>query len=68
MTKLAAIADRIKSKKAAHDAKADEWAQRLDAIEQREPQAFAAGDAVLAEREQDLAVMESEMRQLSNLK
>ena len=67
LSKLGAIADRIKSKKAAHDAKADEWATRLDALEQREPDAFAIGDAVLGEREADLAEMESTMRTLSNL-
>src|ERR1700726_4981322 len=67
VSKLSEIADRIKTKKAAHDTKADEWAARLDEIERREPHAFAAGDAVIAEREADLAQMESTMRTLSNL-
>ena len=67
MSKLGAIADRIKAKKEAHDAKADEWASRLDAIDQREPHAFAIGDAVIAERDADLAEMEATMRTLSNL-
>ena len=67
MTKLSAIADRIKAKKAMHDAKADEWAARLDALDKREPQAFAVGDAVIAERETDLAGMEQDLRTLSNL-
>jgi hypothetical protein len=67
MSKLADIADRIKTKKETHDRKADEWARRLDAIDRREPQAFAAGDAVIAERDADLSEMENTMRQLSNL-
>lgn len=67
MSKLGAIADRMKAKKVAHDAKADEWAARLDAIDQREPHAFAIGDAVIAERDADLAEMEATMRTLSNL-
>lgn len=67
MSKLSAIADRIATKKQKHDAKADEWAARLDGLDAREPQAFAVGDAVVAEREQDMAQFESDMRQLSNL-
>lgn len=67
MSKLGAIADRIAAKKAAHDAKADEWGARLDALDGREPEAFAIGDAVIAEREGDLAEMERTMRSLSNL-
>lgn len=67
LSKLGSIAERITAKKAAHDAKADEWALRLDAIDQREPAAFAIGDAVIDERETDLADMEREMRTLSNL-
>jgi hypothetical protein len=67
VSKLAAMADRIASKKAAHDRKADEWAARLDALEKQEPLAFAAGDAVIAEREADVAQMEATMRSLSNL-
>ena len=67
MSKLADIADRIKTKKESHERKADDWARRLDAIDRREPQAFAAGDAVIAERDADLSEMENTMRQLSNL-
>jgi hypothetical protein len=67
MTKLSAIADRIKAKKAGHDKKADEWAARLDALDKREPEAFAVGDAVIAEREADLSGMEQDLRTLSNL-
>jgi hypothetical protein len=67
VSKLAAIADRIKEKKLAYDKKADEWAQRLDALERREPDAFAVGDSVVSERETDLSDMESTMKAISNL-
>ncbi len=67
MTKLSMIGDRIAAKMKAHNEKADEWARRLDAIDQREPQAFAVGDAVIAEREGDIRQFESDMKQLSNL-
>jgi hypothetical protein len=67
MSKLSEVASRIKQKKAAYDAKADEWGRRLDALDRREPEAFAVGDAVVAEREMDLKSMESDLRQLSNL-
>ena len=67
MSKLGSIADRIKMKKEAHDKKADEWAARLDAIDKREPAAFAISDAVIDERDADLKEMEDTMRTLSNL-
>ena len=67
MSKLAAIGDRIAAKKAAHDRKADEWAKRLDAVDQREKDAFAIGEAVIIERETDLTELESTVRTLSNL-
>lgn len=67
VSKLGAIAERIAAKKAAHDAKADEWALRLDGLDRREPDAFAIGDAVIEEREADLSDMERSMRQLGNL-
>lgn len=67
VSKLAAVADRIKTKKEAYDAKGDEWAVRLDALDKREPEAFAAGDAVVSERESDLAEMEATMKAISNL-
>lgn len=67
MGKLGDTAARIAQKKAAHDAKAEEWANRLNAMDKREPEAFAVGDAVVSEREQDLSEMEKDLRQLSNL-
>jgi hypothetical protein len=66
-SRLAEIADRIARKRAEHNAKADEWAKRLDAIDKAEPAAFAAGDAVMSEREADVRQFEDTIRQLSNL-
>src|SRR5882762_200989 len=67
LSKLGEIGERIAAKKAAHDLKADEWADRLNKLDAREPEAFAIGDAVISERETDLADMERSMRTLSNL-
>lgn len=67
LSKLGEIGLRIAAKKEAHDRKADELAARLDAIDKREPAAFAIGDAVIEEREMDLRDMERSMRALSNL-
>jgi len=67
VSKLGEIGERIAAKKAAHDRKADEWADRLNKLDAREPEAFAIGDAVISERETDLADMERSMRTLSNL-
>lgn len=67
MASLASIAERIKEKKIAHAAKADEWAKRLDEVDKREPDAFKIGDAAVAEREQDLTSLENDLRVLSNL-
>src|SRR5579862_7762625 len=54
MASLGSISDRIKAKKAAHQAKADEWAAELDHMDQLEPELFAAGDAAVAERAADM--------------
>lgn len=67
MSKMESIADRIATKKLAHDAKADEWAKRLDALDAKEPLAFAHGDSVIAEREYDLAQFDKTIRTISNL-
>lgn len=67
MATLGSIGDRIAAKRAAHNAKAEEWAKRLDAVDALEPRAFAVGDAAVAEREQDLRQFESDMKVLSNL-
>lgn len=67
VTKLSAIGERIAAKKKAHDAKAEEWAKRLDALDTLEPRAFAIGDAAVAEREGDIKQFESDMKALSNL-
>lgn len=64
---LGSIGDRIAAKKAKHAAKAEEWALRLDRLDEIEPQAFAMGDAAVAEREEDIAQFEKDIRGLSNL-
>lgn len=67
MTTMGAIGQRIAAKKAKHDAKAEEWAVRLDKLDEIEPQAFSIGDAAVAEREADMSQFESDMKVLSNL-
>jgi hypothetical protein len=67
VSKLAEAVAGIAERKAAHDAKGEEWMSRLDKIKAREPEAFLIGDAVLDERETDLKDMEDSMRQLGNL-
>lgn len=67
MANLSDIADRIKAKKEAYVAKADEWARRLDALDHKEPEAFAAGDAAVAWQEKEINDMESMVKGLSNL-
>lgn len=66
MASLAAVSDRIKAKKLAYAAKAEGWAARLDALDAREPEAFAATEAALALNETDLSGMEADMRALTN--
>ena len=66
MATLSAVAARIKAKKIAHQAKADQIAARLDALDQLEPHAFAAIEHSISGMETDLGDMESEIRALSN--
>lgn len=66
MASLASVADRIKTKKANYAAKAEGWAARLDALDKREPDAFAATDAAVTAYESDLSGMEADMRALTN--
>lgn len=66
MSSLASVADRIKAKKALHASKAEEWAARLDKLDQLEPEAFASTDASIAALEGDLGGMEADMRALTN--
>lgn len=64
MATLSAMAERIAQKKAVHQAKADEWSKRLDAIDKVEPAMFAAGDEVVAAAEEDIAGFEQEMKDI----
>lgn len=67
MSKLAAVAERMAKKRAEHDAHADRFMAKLDAIDKAEPAAIARGEAFLAEREADMREFEDTLRQLSNL-
>jgi hypothetical protein len=67
VSKLAEAVAAIKDKKLAHDAKGQEWMDRLAKITEREVEAYAIGDAVVNEREADLREMEATMRELGNL-
>ncbi len=66
MATLSAVAERIKQKQAAHQAKADQISKRLDALDQAEPAAFASLEYSIGSMEVDLSSMESEVRALSN--
>lgn len=67
MGKLNAVAERIKAKHEVYGRKADDWNDRLDQLDRREPDAFAMGDAAIEEKEVELGDMESMVRGLSNL-
>ena len=64
---LGGVLARMQEKKAQHNMVAADWASRLDQLDKREPAAFAAADAILSERETDMAEMEANIKTLSNL-
>lgn len=66
MASLASVSDRIKAKKELYAKKAEAWAVRLDALDKREPDAFAATEAAIGAHETDLSDMEADMRALTN--
>ncbi len=63
---LGNVLSRMQEKKAQHNMVAADWASRLDQLDKREPAAFAAADAILSERETDMAEMEANIKTLSN--
>lgn len=67
MASLKSISERIAEKHAAHMAKADEYAARLDGIDKREPEVFAHVDNVMDGLKGNLDGIESDMKALSNL-
>ena len=67
MSKLAAIAERIKDTKTRLDAEADKLAERLDAVDAKAPGAFDGAHAFLAKQDAEIQAIEDTMRQLSNL-
>jgi hypothetical protein len=66
MGKLSEAASRIKAKKAAHDAMADDWNARMNAIDKTEARVKPMVEQVISERVADLAGLEADMRELSN--
>jgi hypothetical protein len=66
-TSLGSVLARMQEKTAHHGMVAADWASRLDKLDQREPAAFAAGEAIISKRETDMAEMEANIRALSNL-
>lgn len=67
MSKLAAVAERIKTTKAKLDVEADKLAARLDEIDAEAPKALLRSHAFLDAQTADVAAMEDTLRQLSNL-
>lgn len=67
MSKLQAVADRIKDTKKRLDDEADKLALRLDKIEKDAPAAFDRGHKFLDAQQQDVAGIEATLRQLGNL-
>lgn len=67
MSKLQAIADRIKDTKRKLDDEADKLAVKLDGIDKNAPAAFDRGHRFLDAQQADVAAIEDTLRQLSNL-
>jgi hypothetical protein len=67
MSKLTAIADRIKETKERLDKEADALAVRLDEIDAAAPKAFDTAHAFLDLQKQEVASIDGTLRQLTNL-
>lgn len=67
MASLSVVSDRIKTKKEAHQAKADEWGAQLDAMDKLEPELFASGDAAISERQADMDELKANFHGLTNI-
>lgn len=61
MTSLSMIGARIAEKKARHAKKAEEWAARLDVLDEKEPGLFARGDHAVATAETDISGFEDDI-------
>jgi chromosome segregation ATPase len=67
MGKLQTLAERIASKKKELDAEADKVLSKLDELDHQTPQAFDRAHSIVDGAKADVASLESELRQLSNL-
>jgi hypothetical protein len=59
MVSLGDVAARVRQKKIAHDALAEEWAAQLDYIDKQEPALMAAGDAMISQTRQNMEDMKT---------
>ena len=67
MGKLAEAARRIKAAKEESEKEADRLIERVDEFQKKAPAAYEIGHTILNKGHADLAEMEAELRQLSNL-
>lgn len=67
MSKLAALADRLKQTKKTLDDRADELGARLDEMDKIAPSTFDHAHSFLDAQEADVQSLEDGLRQLSNL-
>ena len=67
MGKLAEAARRIRAVKEESEKEADRLIERVDEFQKKAPAAYEVGHAILNKGHADLAEMEAELRQLSNL-
>lgn len=67
MSKLQAIADRIKDTKRKLDEQADKLARRLDSVDSLAPDAIGKAHSFLDAQEADVRSIEDTLNQLTNL-
>jgi len=67
MSKLHALADRIKATKKSLEARADEVNARLDEMDKVAPEVFDRAGTFIASQEADVQALDDGLRQLSNL-
>lgn len=67
MHKLSTLGQRIKDTQAKMAAEADKINARLDALDEQAPGAFAKARAVVDQHHSEVAALETEISQLSNL-
>jgi len=67
MSKLSAVADRIKQTKKRLDDEADKLMNKLDGLDVKAPAAFDRGHAFLTQQHAEVDAIDDTLRQLSNL-